>query len=151
MLSQILLHPLICHIIQLLMYIYRNKEADLSIFFMHQNTLHAPNVVVKKHVLYSLSSGLLRDLHVYSYKVVVVVVDVDVVCRLLDLLADRKDKAGKSGMVLINGQRRQPNYKTMVGYVVQVKTTVFLCFLSVSLCVHGRYSHGDTEFMVCRL
>lgn len=42
-------------------------------------------------------------------------------CSLLDLLADRKDKAGKTGKVLINGQRRQPNYKNMVGYVVQVR------------------------------
>ena len=40
--------------------------------------------------------------------------------RLLDLLADRKDKTGKSGKVLINGQKRQANYKTMVAYVVQV-------------------------------
>ncbi|CAI8000347.1 Broad substrate specificity ATP-binding cassette transporter ABCG2 [Geodia barretti] len=38
---------------------------------------------------------------------------------LLDLLADRKDKTGRSGKVLINGQKRQANYKTMVGYVVQ--------------------------------
>ena len=41
-------------------------------------------------------------------------------CSLLDLLADRKDKSGKTGKVLINGQRRQPNYKNLVGYVVQV-------------------------------
>ena len=40
---------------------------------------------------------------------------------LLDLLADRKDKSGKTGKVLINGQRRQPNYKNLVGYVVQVR------------------------------
>ena len=40
--------------------------------------------------------------------------------RLLDLLADRKDKTGRSGKVLINGQKRQANYKTMVAYVVQV-------------------------------
>ena len=39
---------------------------------------------------------------------------------LLDLLADRKDKAGKSGEVLINGHKRQTNFKTAVGYVVQV-------------------------------
>ena len=42
--------------------------------------------------------------------------------RLLDLLADRKEKAGKSGKVLIDGQKRQANYKTVVGYVVQVYT-----------------------------
>ena len=51
------------------------------------------------------------------------------VFRLLDLLADRKDKSGRSGKVLINGQRRQPNYKNMVGYVVQV--------YYISLCVIG--------------
>ena len=45
---------------------------------------------------------------------------VHVCCRLLDLLADRKDKSGKSGKVLINGAKRQANYKTVVGYVVQV-------------------------------
>ena len=46
------------------------------------------------------------------------------VYRLLDLVADRRDKRGKSGKVLINGQRRPANYKTMVGYVVQVKCYV---------------------------
>ena len=40
--------------------------------------------------------------------------------RLLDLLADRKDKSGRSGKVLVNGQRRPAHYKTTVGYVVQV-------------------------------
>ena len=48
------------------------------------------------------------------------------VFRLLDLLADRKDKSGRSGKVLINGQRRQPNYKNMVGYVVQVHIFLFV-------------------------
>ena len=43
------------------------------------------------------------------------------VCRLLDLLADRRDKSGKSGKILFNGQRRPSNYRTIVGYVVQVK------------------------------
>jgi ATP-binding cassette subfamily G (WHITE) protein 2 len=38
---------------------------------------------------------------------------------LLDLLADRKDRTGRSGKVLINGQKRRANYKTLVGYVVQ--------------------------------
>ena len=41
--------------------------------------------------------------------------------RLLDLLADRKNKSGKSGKVLMNGQRRPTNYKSIVGYVVQVR------------------------------
>ena len=39
---------------------------------------------------------------------------------LLDVLADRKSKKGLSGAVLINGQKRLPNFKTTVGYVVQV-------------------------------
>jgi len=38
---------------------------------------------------------------------------------LLDILADRKDKSGLSGTVLINGRRKPPNYKCAVGYVVQ--------------------------------
>ena len=42
------------------------------------------------------------------------------VCRLLDLLADRKDKSGRTGKVLVNGQRKPKNFKTTVGYVVQV-------------------------------
>ena len=46
--------------------------------------------------------------------------------RLLDLLADRKDKVGRSGMVLINGRKRQTNYKTTVGYVVQVTLSTVL-------------------------
>ena len=44
------------------------------------------------------------------------------VCRLLDLLADRRDKAGKTGRILLNGKRRPSNYKRAVGYVVQVES-----------------------------
>ena len=40
--------------------------------------------------------------------------------RLLDVLADRKSKKGLSGVVLVNGQKILPNFKTTVGYVVQV-------------------------------
>ena len=65
--------------------------------------------------------------------------------RLLDLLADRKDKSGKSGKVLINGAKRQSNYKSVVGYVVQVSSSYSLtlrlplvifreCYLSQ--CIH---------------
>ena len=45
-------------------------------------------------------------------------------CRLLDILADRKDKSGLSGTVLIDGKRKQHNFKCLVGYVVQVSTTM---------------------------
>lgn len=38
---------------------------------------------------------------------------------LLDILADRKDPAGLSGRVLIDGQPPPPSYKYIVGYVVQ--------------------------------
>ena len=48
----------------------------------------------------------------------VIIASVFVYIRLLDLLADHKDKSGKSGNVLINGAKRQSNYKSVVGYVV---------------------------------
>ncbi|CAF3731010.1 unnamed protein product [Rotaria socialis] len=38
---------------------------------------------------------------------------------LLDLLADRKDREGFEGEILLNGQPRTQNYKYHVGYVVQ--------------------------------
>lgn len=38
---------------------------------------------------------------------------------LLDILADRKDRQGLEGEILINGKRRDKNYKYSVGYVVQ--------------------------------
>ena len=50
--------------------------------------------------------------------------------RLLDLLADRKDRTGRSGKVLINGQKRRAKYKTLVGYVVQVNTLFSHFFLN---------------------
>ena len=40
--------------------------------------------------------------------------------RLLDILAGRKDRAGLSGHVLVNGQRQPSNFKCISGYVVQV-------------------------------
>ena len=40
--------------------------------------------------------------------------------RLLDILADRKDPAGLSGLVRINGQPLPSNFKRLSGYVVQV-------------------------------
>ena len=38
---------------------------------------------------------------------------------LLDLLADRKDRQGLQGTILLNGQRQGDDYKYRVGYVVQ--------------------------------
>ncbi|CAF3700099.1 unnamed protein product [Rotaria socialis] len=38
---------------------------------------------------------------------------------LLDLLADRKDREGLEGEILVNGELRTQNYKYHVGYVVQ--------------------------------
>ena len=45
-------------------------------------------------------------------------------CRLLDVLSDRKSKTALSGTVLLNGNKRPPNFKTLVGYVVQVHVRV---------------------------
>ena len=39
---------------------------------------------------------------------------------LLDILADRRGKSMISGTVLIGGRSRPPNFKCLVGYVVQV-------------------------------
>lgn len=41
--------------------------------------------------------------------------------RFLDVLAARKDPAGLSGEVLINGALQPPNFKCLSGYVVQVQ------------------------------
>lgn len=43
--------------------------------------------------------------------------------RFLDVLAARKDPAGLSGEVLINGAPQPPNFKCLSGYVVQVGET----------------------------
>lgn len=43
--------------------------------------------------------------------------------RFLDVLAARKDPAGLSGEVLIDGARQPPNFKCLSGYVVQVGET----------------------------
>ena len=52
--------------------------------------------------------------------------------RLLDVLADRKNKKGLSGHVLINDRRQPKNFKCASAYVVQVIT---LC-VYVCMCVH---------------
>ena len=44
----------------------------------------------------------------------------DVIRRFLDILAARKDPAGLSGEVLIDGVPQPPNFKCLSGYVVQV-------------------------------
>ena len=38
---------------------------------------------------------------------------------LLDILADRKDKNGLTGRVLVSGKPRSKNFKYSIGYVVQ--------------------------------
>jgi len=41
------------------------------------------------------------------------------ICRLLDILAGRKDPSGLSGHVLIDGRPLPTNFKRISGYVVQ--------------------------------
>jgi len=41
-------------------------------------------------------------------------------CRLLDILAGRKNGSGVSGDVLVDELRQPRNFKYMSGYVVQV-------------------------------
>ena len=42
-------------------------------------------------------------------------------CRLLDLMAGRKDPSGLSGHLLVNGAKQPKNFMHMTGYVVQVR------------------------------
>lgn len=42
-------------------------------------------------------------------------------CRLLDILADRKSSSRVSGSVLVDGQLRKENFRFSTGYVVQVQ------------------------------
>lgn len=42
------------------------------------------------------------------------------ICRLLDVLAGRKDPRGLKGEILFDGVPPPDNFKCMVGYVVQV-------------------------------
>ena len=51
--------------------------------------------------------------------------------RLLDVLADRKAKAGLSGHVLVNGNPQPSNFKCSTGYVVQVCVIDSLLFGSL--------------------
>ena len=54
--------------------------------------------------------------------------------RLLDILAGRKGRSGISqkirGSVLLNGERRPPNFKLITGYVVQVSIS---CIIMVDI------------------
>lgn len=49
--------------------------------------------------------------------------------RFLDVLAARKDPAGLTGEVLIDGAPQPPNFKCLSGYVVQVGETVDDCLV----------------------
>ena len=49
-----------------------------------------------------------------------IILCVHIICRLLDILAGRKDKSGLTGQVLVNGQPQPNNFKCISGYVVQV-------------------------------
>ncbi len=60
-------------------------------------------------------------------------------CRLLDILADRKNKANVTGTVLVNGKRRPANFRGIVGYVVQVRYTYIISSPYVEFVV--RYFH----------
>ena len=54
--------------------------------------------------------------------------------RLLDILADRRNKKGLQGMVFINGEHQPKDFKFMSGYVVQVShMTSHILTLSVTL------------------
>ena len=53
--------------------------------------------------------------------------------RLLDILATRKDPAGLSGDILINGYRLPSHFKCISGYVVQVNEVSSYCIKSPAL------------------
>ena len=59
----------------------------------------------------------------------------DIICRLLDVLAGRKDPAGLKGDVIVDGKKQPENFKCMSGYVVEVSgkhKTLSQCRLNVS-------------------
>ena len=49
-----------------------------------------------------------------------ILINLQTFCRLLDILAGRKNKSGLTGRVLVNGQPQPTNFKCISGYVVQV-------------------------------
>lgn len=66
-------------------------------------------------------------------------------CRLLDILAGRKDPAGLEGTLLLDGSPPPENFKCMVGYVVQVCSyiksfmstkTQQAVYKNINLCVY---------------
>ena len=65
------------------------------------------------------------------------------VFRLLDILAGRKNKAGLSGNVLVNGQQQPSNFKCISGYVVQVSLLydydVFVCLPEPAIVTEVRH------------
>lgn len=73
------------------------------------------------------------DLIVYNLEIITFIFVLDIfrifLCslslRFLDILAARKDPAGLSGEVLIDGAPQPPNFKCLSGYVVQVNLYFF--------------------------
>lgn len=69
----------------------------------------------------------------------------------LDVLAARKDPAGLSGEVLINGALQPPNFKCLSGYVVQVQCmiTILRCEIlnvfGIYMCIRCRSVYWDSE------
>ena len=60
---------------------------------------------------------------------------------MLDILADRKDRKGLTGQILVNGERQPLNFKCMSGYVVQVQRIIrqkLWCIMS-----HGNVSEKN--------
>ena len=62
------------------------------------------------------------------------------VCRLLDILADRKSNTRVSGSVLVNGRLREDNFRFKTGYVVQV--TVQTQGMGMGCVIGNRVSGG---------
>ena len=56
-------------------------------------------------------------------------------CRLLDILADRKSSSRVSGSVLVNGRLREDNFRFKTGYVVQVQRVLYYihCICTVAV------------------
>lgn len=55
--------------------------------------------------------------------------------RFLDILAARKDPAGLSGEVLIDGASQPPNFKCLSGYVVQVHFYFFISWKTLTALI----------------
>ena len=68
--------------------------------------------------------------------------------RLLDILADRKNKSGLSGDVLVNGEYQPINFRMMSGYVVQVGAT-YTHAISILHCSYVQSIHLLKATMLC--